>query len=92
MRLFTFIAVLFFGFVATAQTADDFVFEIDVPANTVFSFSITATGTIDLDWGDGQTSQYLDPNDLSISNNYVSAGTYWEIWILLRLVGTSLLI
>ena len=74
MRLFTFVAVLFCGLVASAQTVDDFVFNADISANTFNSafgsMVINGTGSILIDWGDGQMTTYIDPVDQSLFHSY----------------------
>jgi surface protein len=74
MRLFTFLAVLFFGFVSSAQTVDDFVFTAGINANTFNtafgSMEISGTGPIVIDWGDGQTTNYTDPLNQSLFHTY----------------------
>jgi surface protein len=80
MKLFTFIAVLFFGFFGNAQTADDFVFTFDMTtSNSIRPFEITGTGSINIDWGDGTTDVFTNPVDQSISHTYLSAAIFTVI-------------
>ncbi|WP_304015580.1 BspA family leucine-rich repeat surface protein [Nonlabens dokdonensis] len=78
MRLFTFLAVLFFGFVATAQTADDFVFEVDLSSsgNSTYNFYITHVGNVSINWGDGQTSFFPNSQNRLVSHTYNINGNY----------------
>ncbi|WP_438969123.1 BspA family leucine-rich repeat surface protein [Nonlabens sp.] len=78
MRLFTFIAVLFFGFIASAQTVDDFVFEVDLTnsPSTTYSFEITTGNTVIVDWGDGTNDSYTNVTSQIISHSYTTQMTY----------------
>jgi surface protein len=79
MRLFTFLAVFFFGFIASAQTADDFVIEIDNPNNFNFTyaFELNTTGLVRIDWGDGNTSLYSSSSTGNVvSHTYSASGIY----------------
>jgi uncharacterized repeat protein (TIGR01451 family) len=79
MRLFTFLAVLFFGFVSSAQTVDDFVFEVDLTTSSSVMFEITASNTVTVDWGDGSNDSYSNVADLLISHTYSSQAAYTVI-------------
>ncbi|WP_405370592.1 BspA family leucine-rich repeat surface protein [Nonlabens sp. Asnod2-A12] len=75
MRLFTFVAVLFCGLVASAQTAD---FRMTVnprsgTASRIIDFIITAPGTVSVNWGDGTVDTYSNQIDQQISHQYPSS-------------------
>jgi surface protein len=79
MRLFTFLAVLFFGFVATAQTADDFVFTVsnnNGSGNPEARIIITAIGNGTINWGNGQVDSFTDPTDLQFTKYYTTSGPF----------------
>jgi hypothetical protein len=80
MKIFTFIAVLFFGFVATAQTVDDFLYTIDIESSggriPNYSLILTAPGTINIDWGDGQNTLHSALNFAYVFHTYAAVGTY----------------
>jgi surface protein len=77
MRLFTFLAVFFFGFVGTAQTVDDFVFTIDYnnPWPNNFTFRAYANGgsSLNINWGDGQSETTSSSFN---SHTYATNGFY----------------
>lgn len=75
MKVFT-IVFLFFGLFASAQTADDFVFTIDV--NSPISIRPQLAGILNLSvsWGDGQISNYSNPGGQTIPHFYSTAGVY----------------
>lgn len=73
MRIFT-IVFLFFGIFASAQTIDDFVFDVDVTNS--YRFRITSNASITIDWGDGMTNSYGSPNDIQVTHTYPTAGMY----------------
>ncbi|MGJ8683586.1 MAG: BspA family leucine-rich repeat surface protein [Nonlabens sp.] len=76
MRVFT-IVFLFFGLFASAQTPDDFVFDVDVTSS--YSFRLTSYTNVAIDWGDGVTNSYVSPNNLQVTHTYSIPGVYTVI-------------
>jgi surface protein len=79
MKTFTFLAVLFFAFLATAQTPDDFVFVagIDRSWDPNLTIDLTSSGPVNVDWGDGQTSSYTNNlNNFRLRHQYASSNNY----------------
>ena len=76
MRLLILYFLLLSTLCSQAQTANDFVFNLDLDANFQFSMIITGIGDVNIEWGDGQTSLITDPLNSSISNSYINSGVY----------------
>ncbi|QJP34221.1 BspA family leucine-rich repeat surface protein [Nonlabens sp. Ci31] len=80
MRLFT-LALLFFGLFASAQTADDFVFTVDltIRSSANYRFNFSTSNNISIDWGDGQQTNYTSGSNQSAAHSFASNGVYTVI-------------